>query len=404
MSKEEKDRAGIYVHIPFCISKCIYCDFASVPGCTAEMMTDYFAALYAEIDAFNDMITDRAGIGGSSDECMDVIGDLRASFPAGSVFIGGGTPTSVPEDYIGGIMQRLIFMDDAEITIEANPGTVTSGSLKNYREYGINRISFGVQSFDDSELRFLGRAHNRAEAEEAFRLAREAGFDNINIDLMFGFPGQTLESWRSTLEKAVGLDPEHISFYSLQIEEGTPLYRMFRNDEAEQISDEMNREMYHIAVETLKEHGYEHYEISNAAKPGRRCAHNIRYWTMAPYIGFGAAAHSFAGGCRFFNASDIKEYIASVDGMTPAELLAVKAPVRNDEEDEISDLIFTGMRMNEGISLEDFSARFGKAALSSRRAAIDRYIEEGLLEEGGGRLRFTEKGRDLSNHVLVDLI
>ena len=275
----------------------------------------------------------------------------------------------------------------------------------------------GVQSFDDAELRFLGRAHTAAEAERSFMRAREAGFDNINMDLIFGFPGQTLETWNKTLDKALALSPDHISFYSLQIEEGTPLYEKFRRDEIEQIPDELNRKMYRTAADRLTAAGFDHYEISNAARPGRRCRHNIKYWSMAPYTGLGAAAHSFNGSARFYNQDDLASYESAVDQKCIAGDMTAGTYIEEcDIHERMTDYIFTGLRLTEGLDLDLFGQMFGEDLLKLQEKNINSFIEEGLLEitektvsndpraEKKKNLRFTRAGLDISNYIIGELI
>lgn len=330
-----------------------------------------------------------------------------AVLPADSLFIGGGTPSVVDAEYIAELMPLLPMTEDAERTIEANPGTLSPDKLRKYRDCGINRLSLGVQSFHDEELAFLGRIHRREDAVSGFEAARAMGFDNISLDLMFGFPGQTLGSWRETLETAVSLEPEHLSFYSLQIEEDTPLYRMFREDAVEQIPDELNRKMYHEAVRFLQKNGYERYEISNAARPGRACRHNLKYWTMAPYFGLGIGAHSFVSDRRYAGPDTIEEYLQLVDKLEQSghyfdfreRDMSVNSP-----EDSMSDYLFTGLRLTRGIALRDFEQRFGVGFREKYEEALDRHLQDGTMILEDGILRFTDNGIDLSNHVLIDFI
>ncbi|MCI8283998.1 MAG: radical SAM family heme chaperone HemW [Firmicutes bacterium] len=390
-----KKALGIYIHIPFCVRKCIYCDFSSYTDWNKSIEEQYFRALYREAELLADMIGEMSEVYAGS-----------AIFPD-TVFIGGGTPSAVDENYIAGLLNIIPAAEGAEITIEANPGTLTEKKLHLYRECGINRISIGVQSFNDSELSFLGRIHNGREAEAAVNMARNAGFDNINIDLIFGFPGHDMKSWQETLRKAVNLKPQHISFYSLQIEEGTRLYKMFRKEEIEQISDELNREMYHYAADFLSSAGLNRYEISNASLPKKECRHNLKYWDMSQYIGIGAGAHSFFREDRFFNPSGINDYIDFTDlnfyGIN-SNFFTGRKFFKNSFEDNVTDYIFTGMRRINGISIEDFNSRFAADfdEIYSRR--IKKYMEDGFLEKSGGFLRFTEKGLDITNYILADMI
>lgn len=382
---------GIYIHIPFCLSKCVYCDFTSYAHCTGEEQRRYFDALDAEAELYAEMRA--AGDGRPAAQLPDTI------------FIGGGTPSSVDASYIADVLQRLPRAENAEVTIECNPAAVLDSRLAEYRAAGVSRLSMGVQSFDDAELRFLGRAHTAAEASRSFERARAAGFDNINIDLIFGFPSQTLESWRRTLDRALELSPEHISFYSLQIEEDTPLYDKFRRDEVDQIPDEVNRKMYSMAVDMLTSAGYEHYEISNAAKPGRRCRHNLKYWSMAPYIGLGAAAHSFDGARRFYAPDSLADYEAAVDRKCCERDLAAGAYIEESSlRDRMTDYIFTGLRLIDGLDLELFQRMFGQDLMQLQRENIERFVNDGLLELNKKSLRFTRAGLDISNYIIGELI
>lgn len=470
--------AGIYIHIPFCVQKCIYCDFNSIPGCSEELQSGYFDALKQEITDFQSALafpkspfsSDGGALasrkspsspdgGALLSKSADSIGSFSADVDdaadkndedvsafADTLFIGGGTPSSVPPHLIEELMDcirkseivygvcsdqtvqkeqgeqieqresKRFLSQDAEVTMEINPGTVDRESLIRYRKAGINRLSMGVQSFCDEELRFLGRIHSAKDAEQCFYDARKAGFDNINIDLIFGFPGNTIESWRQTLKKALNLKPDHISFYSLQIEEGTPLYRMFREDAVEQVSDEINRQMYHEAVKLLQENGYLHYEISNASLPGRQCQHNLKYWSMCDYIGFGVSAHSYlrdhifddpekCNGIRYFNEDDIFSYMARIKsddrGYIPFNVF------QNSLTDEISESIFTAMRKTEGLDIGWFDRRFagsGITFLDEYGEKIEPFLRDGFLVLEKNHLRFTLKGFDISNYILSELI
>jgi len=419
------DAKGIYIHIPFCVQKCIYCDFNSSAGCTKTEIESYFDDLNKEADIFlksSETAHNDPGKAHSCDGSADAAGKNAPIFD--TIFIGGGTPTSVDSRYIRDLMGRFNILEDAEVTIEANPGTLTPKKLADYRDCGINRISMGVQSFQDDELAFLGRIHSAEEACRSFEMARESGFDNINIDLIFGYPGHTMESWKKTLDKVLELAPEHISFYSLQIEEGTKMYQLFRDGDVDQIPDELNREMYHYAVKTLKASGYEHYEISNAARPGYQCRHNLKYWSMTPYIGLGAGAHSYMSGCRFYNPDSLSEYHETVkrkaetassyrDGGAIGcdrddvirEVMSSGTDVfENEIEDEITDYLFTGLRRICGIELEDFRNRFGIDFFEKYEEKIRGFIDEGFVDETDGWLRFTEKGLDITNYILTELM
>ena len=327
--------------------------------------------------------------------------------PADSLFIGGGTPSVVDFAFFQSLLALLPLADDAEVTMEVNPGTLNREKLNAYRRMGINRLSLGVQSFYDPELGFLGRIHNRDDAITGYKEARKAGFENINLDLIFGFPGQTMDSWKETLRTAVSLEPEHLSFYSLQIEEGTPLYDLFRDDKVEQVTDELNREMYHYAVRFLSENGYERYEISNAARPGRVCRHNMKYWTMEPYIGLGAASHSYIDGVRYSAPDTLEAYLSLIESLEEGRDYITGRDDSffvNTLEDNLSDYMFTGLRLAGGVSIREIELCFGICFSEYYKKALEHHLNDGTMIIQDGFLRFTDKGIDLSNHILLDFI
>jgi len=363
---------GIYIHIPFCLSKCLYCGFYSRGGADSEEQEAYIKSLLDDIAEYG-----------------RVYGQRGRDYIVDTVFIGGGTPSILPPGAISSVMEKLkdAFSVDpgAEITIESNPKTLTFEKLREYRGAGINRLSIGLQSFDDGCLKKLGRVHTAEDFTENFKLARACGFDNINVDLMFAIPGHREEIWEDTLRRTIALSPEHISFYSLQIEEGTPFYDMFVNDEIDQIPDETDRQMYHRAIAILREAGYEHYEISNAAKPGKECRHNLKYWSMEDYLGIGSAASSFVDGVRFSEAPLMEFHI-------------------NTKEDDMSEFVFTGLRKTCGISLSEFSRWFGSdfwTVYADRKQELAPYFAAGQLIEEDGMLRLSEQGIDISNGIMA---
>ena len=329
----------LYLHMPFCVRKCAYCDFLSFPS-GAKTQRMYAKRLMEDIG---------------------VMGKRYGEIPVETIFIGGGTPSVPDSGLIVEIMEHVRHafhvVDGAEISMEANPGTVTREKLTDYRKAGINRLSFGLQSANDRELKLLGRIHTWAEFLESFTLARECGFANLNIDLMSALPGQTCESWKETLSRVTDLDPEHISAYSLIIEEGTPFGERYGSEEGRKLlpDEDSEREMYHETKRFLKDCGYERYEISNYAKPGRECRHNIGYWTGVPYLGLGLGASSYLDGCRFTVNPDMKQYLEEKPGMfTDIEKLTKK-----DMEEEF---FYVGLRMTAGVSLSEFERRFGISA------------------------------------------
>ena len=379
---------GIYVHIPFCIRKCNYCAFLSGPSSEEERVR-YVDALVKEIGLAE--ILPVAG------------GDWQTRPSCDTVFIGGGTPSILPASEIGRILDAIRahfdISEDAEITMEANPATLTAEKLGGYRAVGVNRLSIGVQSFDDEVLKRLGRIHTREEVIREYELAREAGFTNINFDLMFGIPGTDVAGTLSSLREAIALAPEHISYYSLQLEEGTKFWQDFVDGTLKEVPDDTDREMYHKGRMLLKESGYEHYEISNFAKPGFRSRHNFKYWSMADYYGFGLGASSYVRGTRIMNVRDMDKYCAAVDaGRLPQGDIYV-----NSEHDDISEAVFTGLRRNFGIRFEDILG--SKEAFYEYYKAVIPKLEDFertghvlLTEEG---ITLTNLGIDVSNQIMA---
>ncbi len=362
----------IYIHIPFCVSKCKYCDFLSAPATPAER-GEYARSLCRKIRA-----------------CADMAKAYRAT----SIFVGGGTPSILDagqmEDIFTAVRETFFIEKDAEITLEMNPGTVTGEKLAVYRSLGINRLSIGLQSADDRELRVLGRIHVFRDFLETYDLARREGFRNINVDLMSAIPFQTEESWNNTLKTAVKLKPEHISAYSLIIEEGTPFYERYGGGgNAEELPDEdAERRMYWHTKEFLEKYGYHHYEISNYAKKGYECRHNLGYWDRAEYLGIGTGAASLMDNQRW------------IEGEEP-EVLSL--------EDQMAEYMFLGLRKIEGVSAEKFKETFHREIRAQYGAVIRRMEEKGLMEEKllGGKdifLRLTKRGIDVSNYVMSEFL
>lgn len=370
---------GIYVHIPFCVKKCLYCDFNSYPG-LRDMSYSYGAAVVREIES-------------SPFKGADV----------DTVYFGGGTPTSIDTEIIIDILAALKaefnISESAEITIECNPGTADRAALLRLRGAGFNRLSVGCQSADDKILARLGRIHTHAEFVDCFNSARRAGFDNISVDLMFGLPGQSPEIWRDTLERITALKPEHISAYSLKVEEGTPFYEMKKRGALEIPDDDQNRAMYDEAVDFLKRRGYERYEISNFARPGFESRHNLIYWRLGDYIGFGAGAHSFAGGRRFSNPSGIEEYIAAArsGGRITAE--------KESAEDMMSEFMFLGLRLDAGVSEAEFEQRFGAKMTDVFARPLNKHLNltKALIKENG-RIKLRPEYAYVSNIIMSDFI
>ena len=371
----------LYLHMPFCVRKCAYCDFLSFPT-DQETQNLYTRRLREDIDA---------------------MGKKYGDIPVDTIFIGGGTPSVPDSALIVGIMEhvRKAFhvAEGAEISMEANPGTVTREKLTDYRRAGINRLSFGLQSANDRELKLLGRIHTWAEFLESFHLARECGFTNINIDLVSALPGQTRESWKDTLKRVTDLNPEHISAYSLIIEDGTPFGEKYGSEEGRKLlpDEDSEREMYHETKRFLRDCGYERYEISNYAKPGRACRHNIGYWTGLPYLGLGLGASSYMDGCRFAVNSDMKQYLEEKPGMfTDVEKLTKK-----DMEEEF---FYVGLRMTAGVSLPEFERRFGVSAKDVYPGLMEMFVEEKAAVFQGDRFVLTDYGLDVSNYIMAQFL
>ena len=376
----------LYLHIPFCVKKCNYCDFLSAPA-EEETRAAYVDALLEEIRGFEDP------------EDYEVV----------TVFFGGGTPSILPGQEIFRIMEALrekfSFRKGAEITLEANPGTVDKEKLSCYKKAGINRLSFGLQSADAEELKKLGRIHTWEKFLESFQLAREAGFSNINVDLMSALPGQTKESWEKTLRQVLALQPEHISAYSLIIEEGTPFYQLYEKDverrdageEPELLpSEEEERAMYEATGRILKEQGYLHYEISNYAKPGRECRHNLGYWQRRDYLGFGLGAATLLNPVRYKNTEDLEAYLGG--DFSKKEFFVLT------KDNQIEETMFLGLRVLEGVSKEKFREQFSCELRVVYRKELEKLEQEGLLEEEGDFVRLTSRGIDLSNPVLAEFL
>lgn len=373
----------IYIHIPFCMQKCRYCDFLSYAAAD-EVKEKYLVALVEEISYY----------------AKDF-----AEYEVDTVFIGGGTPSCIDAKWIEEIMEciktHFKCNPDWEVSMEANPGTVTKDKLDCYKEAGINRISFGLQSAHNKELKMLGRIHTYEEFKESFRLAREAGFTNINVDLMSALPGQSLESYRESLSKVVELKPEHISAYSLIIEEGTDFYRNLNALEPILPSEDEEREMYAYTEEFLGSHGYKRYEISNYAKEGMECRHNVGYWRRKDYVGFGLGAASCVNNVRFSNTSDMTEYVgekAEGDWKTIRKNIQILS-----REEQMEETMFLGLRMMEGVNVSEFEKTFGTSIHGVYGSVLKKGQEEGLLTVGD-YASLTPKGIDVSNYVMAQFL
>ena len=374
---------SIYVHVPFCLKKCAYCDFASYPDRETDW-SRYFDVLTGEIENW------------ARNTDYGLFGE---TYRVRSMFIGGGTPTLVPAEYIREIIDRSRFIaefdGDVEITIEGNPGTLTPEKLAVYRRAGVNRLSLGAQSFDDGLLRSLGRIHTSAQVAEAVKMARDAGFSNINLDLMYALPGQTMEQWLDTLDRAVELGVEHISAYSLIVEPGTPMAARVERGEAVVPEDDAVNAMQRACVERLAKADFGRYEISNYAKPGHACRHNLTYWRRGDYLGLGCAAHSLIQETRFSNPASLEAYLA---GSRMEDL------TRLTREDAMEETVMLATRTTRGLDLAEWKETFGADFVEPRRRNLDRLQAGGWIEINGGFLRLTLRGMEVQDAVVLELL
>lgn len=384
---------SLYLHIPFCHTKCHYCDFNSYAG-LLNWREPYVRGLVREIEWAGDLARRSGYAGRPTDQ----------PWPCRTIFFGGGTPSLLSAEQIARTLEtaRRVFavQPDAEITLEANPGTLELAHLTGLRAAGVNRLSMGAQSFDAGLLRWMGRIHSPGEIESAFGMARQAGFDNINLDFIFGLPDQRMEQWETTLERALALGPEHLSLYSLIVEEGTPLFDWVQNGRVQVADDDLTAEMYLLAQRRLAEAGYVQYEISNWAKPDKACEHNLTYWRNLPYLGVGAGAHSCFGGRRFSTALKVRDYLERVQRAGHAMLEGEDI----SQELEMAETAMLALRLNEGLSLALFEWRYGRsfdAVFAERLALVE---AASLLERVDGRVRLSERGRLLGNEVFERLL
>lgn len=371
---------AVYIHIPFCLKKCNYCDFLSFAQ--PQQMEQYVQALVAEME----------------------LAAQQYDMQAKTVFMGGGTPSCLPEPLLEQVLQAIqrhfVTSQLLEYTIEANPGTLTEQKLQLMRRYGVNRLSLGVQSDDVAQLQLLGRIHSFAQAEQAVQLARRAGFTNINLDFMYGLPGQTLEQWQRTLQHAMALQPQHLSLYQLKIEEGTQFARWQEAGKISEFDDETALQMYRLAQEMLSEQGYQQYEISNYAQPGYSSLHNQVYWRTENYLGLGLGACSWIRPLRWNNGFDMADYVAQLQ----KKQLPQQQPARLTELEQMEETVFMALRMNEGLSRQLFIRRFGKTVEDVFAGPLERCIEQGWLIQSRDHYCLTEAGRVLGNLVFLEFI
>ena len=374
---------GLYLHFPFCISKCPYCDFNSYQLKEENQISSYVSALYQEINAYSQKLN-------------------KSNIT--TIYLGGGTPTILSGVQIYNILEfcksKFAIDKDAEITIEANPGTLDSKKLKLLIESGINRLSLGAQSFNNLFLKKLGRIHNTQDIIDSYYLAREAGFNNINVDIMFALPDQTTEDLQVTLKKAISLKPDHLSLYNLTIKPGTEYYKKYKKGKLKLPTEDEEYDMYNWAINFLEENGFEHYEISNFARPYKRSMHNLIYWQNKPYLGIGAGAYSFIKGYRYMNYEYPARYIK--------EIMSGKFPVDNGEKlslrKRMIETIILGLRTKDGLGYKKFKTRFGVNLNDIFSKQVNKLVNLGLLEKGDCKIKLTKKGIFLANTVFREFV
>ena len=378
--------SSVYVHVPFCASRCVYCGFYSTVGSGLE--TDYVSAMEQELSLRTDY--------------------LPKEYPIRTIYFGGGTPSQLSPTLLARMLRsindQIVLPRNhgsavEELTIECNPDDVDMSLAISLRAMGVNRVSLGIQTFDEARLHFLHRRHTAHEAVEAISHLRSAGIDNISIDLMFGFPDETIEDWEHDIECALSLRPSHLSAYGLTYEDGTPLERLLREGRVNAIDEEVSRDMYDVLCTRLNDAGYEQYEISNFALPNRRSIHNSGYWSGVPYLGIGAAAHSYDGVSRQWNVSDLRQYIEQVGhGVVPMEREVLDEPTLWD------DMIVTALRTCEGISLDHVRKVFGDEYLQFLLQTSQSYLEHGLLKIDDNHLHLTHEGIHVSDMIMSELM
>jgi oxygen-independent coproporphyrinogen-3 oxidase len=419
-----KKKVGIYVHVPFCQAKCHYCDFVSYAGYSSEDKEAYLAALFREgelyrqryrgtrasgkavanADANANAVANGGGIAAGNGGNNDGGHGAEQGLSGQTLYLGGGTPTSLTGKQLFLLISRLreLFQlpEDAEITVEANPGTIEREKLACLKEAGCSRLSLGVQSFSEQELRALGRIHTAQEVVESFTLARQMGIANISLDLMYGLPGQSLSSFRESLRQAVELHPEHLSVYQLKIEEGTPFASLVEKGLLREFDQDAAYVMYREAIEYLQAQGYRHYEISNFALPGKEAGHNQIYWRNEEYLGLGAGAAGFLEGVRYKNTSSVEDYIA--------QLVQGKLPLAEEENIDqalsMAETMFLGLRLRAGVNKEGFRRRYGMSIEEKYGPAIEKLLQQGLLEDKGTHLALSDKGLFVANLVMQEFL
>ena len=384
---------GLYVHIPFCKQKCYYCDFISHAN-KEQMIERYVNCLKKEIIQY-----------ATENKVMAAHG-LELEYRIKTIYIGGGTPSFIDEAYILSIVKTIKdnfnLNEDSEITIEVNPGTANKDKLEAFKSCGINRLSIGLQAVQDEILKKIGRIHTYQDFLNTYEYARQVGFDNINVDLMIGLPDQTLENVKESVKTILNLKPEHISVYSLILEEGTKLNELIQTKQLELISDDLEREMYWLVKEILEKHKYNQYEISNFAKSGFKSRHNLDCWNQNEYLGVGVSASSFLDDKRYSNILEIEEYISNIENNTPN--LNLKLEETLTPESKMNEYMMLGLRKIEGVNIAEFERKFVKNPIVKYSTILEKLNHEGLIEVNGNNIRLTNKGIDLANLVWEEFI
>ena len=376
----KNNEIGIYVHIPFCKQKCYYCDFISYCN-KDDKIEPYIKTLIKEIEMQN----------------------IKSNI--NTIYIGGGTPSYIDSKYITEIMDKIKkknVIENVEITIEVNPGTVTRGKLEDYKNSGINRLSIGLQTANNKLLKQIGRIHNYEEFLETYKIAREVGFNNINVDLILGLPNQRIQDLKNSLDEVIKLSPEHISVYSLIIEDGTPIKTQIENGKLQLPDEETERNMYWYVKNTLELNGYKHYEISNFAKNGYESKHNMNCWNQDEYIGFGISAHSYRNITRYSNTDNINEYIRNIKSNSP-EKNRIIHEVQKLEDTE-KEFMLLGLRKIDGVSISEFKNRFGDNPIYLYRNELKKLSDENLIKVDENNIKLTNKGIDLANIVWEEFV
>ena len=373
---------GIYIHIPFCTKKCKYCDFKSYAN--SNKKEKYIEAILKEIESEK---TDK-------------------EYEVTTIYIGGGTPSVLEANYIGKIINKIkekfTIQQNAEITIEINPGTVSKEKLKKYKEYGINRLSIGLQETNNELLKMLGRIHTYEEFLNAYNIAKDVGFDNINVDLMIGLPNQEIDNIKESLEKIINLKPKHVSVYSLIVEEGTVISKEIEKGELSLPDEELERKQYWYVKNKLEQSGYNHYEISNFAQKGFESKHNMNCWEQKEYIGFGLAAHSYINKTRYSNTENLKEYIGNIETEQYINNRIINE--KQDEESQQKEYMLLGLRKLEGVHIQQFKHKFNQNPLFKYKKELNKLVNDRLIVVDGDKIKLSKKGIDLANIVWEEFV